>query len=252
MRYAYMVGTNHRVFDMMVTMLPTLGRHTECKLICNLLNDDGEVRAKIKDAFGGDVIFRAIPADSLDDGFDAYKLKFLLDCGFDRGDEIICLDADGLVCGDIFECFDRYLFDVAVTQRRPWHPLNIVNIGLVAMRWNDDVRRFVRHWMAEASNPQWPPFVHMHRESRRACRDQTYISSVLHNVAMETLDMVVLPTEFNYFPGRNMAGRANDDPLDDVRPLYRAAMADSRNKFIHFKGWYKPLMVELGEELGLI
>ncbi len=249
MRYVYIVGTNsHRsglsCLDMAKVMLKSLDEHYPgVALKCFWEDLDEETKNTIRYSHAAPVHFGVIPLRDLELPFDVWKYKYLLQSEFQDGDEIIMLDLDGIVTGDVFDAF-RYNFDLAFTQRRPWNSLFPINTGFVAMRWSDRTRKFVELWNREIENPTAESYKELldmvEREGIHECRGQDYICCLLAMAAFTNIDIAVLPSEFNWFPGEAFLEGSLETQAE-----FEKGLKDPKNYFIHFKGNNKKIMREL-------
>jgi len=227
------------------TCLRTLSaHHSDCTLLVAAHGDMDEIQ-EVLSSFDGHKQLSLIPDEDFDTRLDKYKVKSLLRMPLRAGDAIIMLDLDTLVTGLLFDSF-QYEFDIAFTQRADWHPVYVVNIGYVAMRWNAMTRKFVTAWAREAMAPKVPGFVKfldmVHAsQAHTTCDDQDFICWMLRHSMFGDGRLCILPAEYNYFPFEE----------DDIE-AYRAAMApDSGNRLIHFRGADKSLSTKLAKEFGL-
>lgn len=88
-----------------------------------------------------------------------YKLKAYADYVERVRDDVVLMDCDMIVCGDMSKAFETRPFDVAVTARSASRIP--VNAGVVFVRSTDLARDFIRQWADEDEAMYWDEKLHI-------------------------------------------------------------------------------------------
>ena len=237
------ISVNEMSFeDLAVWCIRSLWKNAPPDRLLVYWNGEG-LQERIQDL--GPTTFAEMPEGVLAEGYDAYKILMADRTIFKPGEEVILLDLDTLVTGNIWDAFD-WNFDIAVPSRVYWLSTYPINMGLVAMRWTEMTKLFVHDWVSNILNPQFVPYQEMRENpttARIMCRDEDYLNALVRGANLKGLYFIILPPEFNWFPWDDMV-----DQVGFARVGYEHGLAQGA-RMLHFKGENKVLMPEFAERI---
>lgn len=253
MRYVYIVASsgndiNHgcNFNHMAATMLRSLWKHNRnCTLLCNWRGHTDAIKELVWANFQAGVRFWDIPDVHWDRLPVFCKVSGLLSMPLRQGDEIVVVDVDTYIQGDLFEAFDHD-FDIGYTSRPTFKPRYPINTGLVAYRWSDRVEAFVRSWCQEMIKPQWGPYIQFCAKYGRPAgqgwlKEQDFLCSAVWHRSHPFGDVKLrdIGPQYNWYPPYDTEGS-----LEVAWDMIRCQLG-SYTKMIHFKGCLKALMERL-------
>lgn len=267
MKYLYIVCTTGprpdiegSFFDMARNMLASASKYNPgVTLLCNWVDIDDMVKEMVVGAWGENVKFFNIPSSVWNGEFAYHKIDRMREMPYENGDEIVMLDVDTIVQGDLFDVFEQP-FDIAYTSRpvfpeepewfRKWQS---VNLGYTAYRWSPVVAEFIDYWSLQIISPTWKTYVWlsagMHRKTPSClCGDQDLICAIVGDEfkTFSQIKWLDVTTKYNWFPSVDTVDQL-EQAWSEIEPLLHS----DDYRMIHLKGHLKPLAPKLAEALCL-
>jgi len=206
-------------------------------LVCNWNRSTPTLMATVLAAFHHPVIMRDVPDAEWRGRMAVNKVPNIGGLPISDGDRVVCLDLDTIVKDDLFRIFDDD-FDVAYTSRPVPNPAYPVNAGVWAFRCNERTRRFLRWYRQQVIEPTWKPLIGLQRLRGSFGRtdifpDQDVLCAcAIHGFPFGIRALDIGP-KWNWFAS---------DSCPNPREAYRQRASLCR--VLHFKGQFKPLMIE--------
>ena len=160
------------------------------------------------------------------------------------GTEIISIDLDTIVQGDLFTVFEKE-FDVFLTSRGyPYH--YSVNAGCWGFKVSDKSKEFLEYFTQQLKNPTWPAYVRfleamtkLRGNSSTWWLDQDFLCC-LYDYGPPIEDLVIhdASPKYNYTYDETSA------PISDIVKDYKSKLGDKKYLMLHLKGPLKDVFYD--------
>lgn len=250
MRYLYVVGSNTNTgysawgqdtpwLELAGVSLRSMGEHTDAILLANWHNLTDATQRFLQWKYNGPVIFRSLSDAEWVDRMAVCKVPDLAEIPCRDGDEVLMVDLDTYVQGDVFEAFDHRA-DVVYTSRPRAMPDYPINAGVWGLRVNPRTRRFLKWHKAQVESPTWEPLLAIERARGTIGRHDFWGDQDLLNACALT--------EWPYgIVARDVGPGYNWFPLDndpDGLQQFITRRHDPHYKVLHFKGEHKKHLLD--------